>query len=42
MNCYDEYASEYDAWFMKNGNLLASEVKLIAAGIRQELEYWKV
>ena len=30
MKCYDEYASEYDAWFMKNGNLLASEVKLIA------------
>ena len=30
MKCYDEYASEYDAWFMKNSNLLASEVKLIA------------
>ena len=30
MKCYDEYASEYDAWFMRNSNLLASEVKLIA------------
>ena len=30
MKCYDEYASGYDAWFMKNANLLASEVKLVA------------
>ena len=26
---FDEYAGEYDGWFMKNGNVLASEVLLI-------------
>ncbi len=33
MKCYDEYASEYDAWFMKNSNLLMSEVKMIAKAL---------
>ena len=33
MKCYDEYASGYDAWFMKNANLLASEVKLVARAL---------
>lgn len=27
---FDQYASEYDAWFLKNKNLLYSEVKLVA------------
>ncbi len=27
---FDEYASKYDAWFMKNTNVLYSEVKLVA------------
>lgn len=27
---FDKYASDYDAWFMDNKNLLYSEVKLVA------------
>ncbi len=27
---FDQYASDYDAWFMDNKNLLYSEVKLVA------------
>ncbi len=27
---FDQYASEYDAWFLENQNLLYSEVKLVA------------
>ena len=34
MTCYDEYASEYDAWFMNNSNLLMSEVKMIARALQ--------
>lgn len=30
MKVYDEYAKEYDAWFLENQNLLQSEVKLVA------------
>ncbi len=30
MKVYDEYAKEYDAWFLENQNLLHSEVKLVA------------
>lgn len=30
MKAYDQYAKEYDAWFLKNENVLYSEVKLVA------------
>lgn len=30
MKIYDQYAQEYDAWFLKNENVLYSEVKLVA------------
>ena len=33
MKCYDEYASQYDAWFMQNSNLLMSEVTMIAKAL---------
>ena len=28
---FDKYASKYDAWFIENSNVLASEVKLVAS-----------
>lgn len=31
---FDEYAGEYDAWFMKNSNVLASEAALVAATLK--------
>ena len=31
---FDEYAGEYDAWFMKNSNVLASEAALVAAALK--------
>ncbi len=34
MKVYDEYAKEYDAWFLENQNLLQSEVKLVAHFMR--------
>lgn len=30
---FDEYANQYDAWFMKNSNLLYSEVKLVVKAL---------
>ena len=35
MTCYDEYAKEYDSWFLANENLLTSEVRLIAQMLRE-------
>ncbi|HEX3006876.1 MAG TPA: methyltransferase domain-containing protein [Bacteroidales bacterium] len=29
-NSFDQYASKYDAWFLKNRNVLYSEVKLVS------------
>lgn len=31
MSRFDEYASEYDAWFIDNPNVLLSEVRLVAS-----------
>ena len=31
---FDKYANEYDSWFLKNKNLLYSEVKLVAHFLR--------
>lgn len=31
---FDEYAGAYDAWFMDNANVLASEVALVAATLK--------
>lgn len=28
---FDEYATEYDAWFIQNSNVLESEVRLVAS-----------
>ncbi len=33
LKCYDEFASEYDAWFLQNHNLLMSEVTMIAKAL---------
>lgn len=35
MTCYDEYAGEYDSWFLANENLLTSEVRLVAQMLRE-------
>lgn len=32
---FDKYASEYDAWFMENSNVLECEVRLVAACMEQ-------
>jgi hypothetical protein len=29
-NGFDEYAQKYDAWFLKNRNVLYSEARLVA------------
>ena len=34
MTCYDEYAGEYDSWFLANENLLMSEARLVAQMLR--------
>ncbi len=34
MNHFDQYASQYDAWFLENRNVLYSEVKLVAHCLR--------
>lgn len=34
MSQFDQYASQYDAWFMENRNVLYSEVKLVAHCLR--------
>ena len=31
---FDEYAREYDAWFLENQNVLESEVRLVASTLR--------
>ncbi|MDE6371812.1 MAG: class I SAM-dependent methyltransferase [Duncaniella sp.] len=31
---FDEYAAEYDSWFLANPNVLASEVRLVAAMLK--------
>jgi ubiquinone/menaquinone biosynthesis C-methylase UbiE len=31
---FDEHAAEYDSWFLKNRNVLQSEVELLAAALR--------
>ena len=31
---FDEYASQYDAWFMENPNVLLSEVQLVASTLK--------
>lgn len=33
---FDKYAAEYDAWFMKNKNILYSELKLVAYFLKQD------
>lgn len=35
MTCYDEYAGEYDSWFLANENLLKSEARLVAQMLRE-------
>ncbi len=32
---FDEHAAEYDSWFLKNRNVLQSEVELLAAVLRE-------
>lgn len=34
MSGFDEYAGKYDAWFIDNANVLASEVALVAATLK--------
>lgn len=34
MKVYDQYAQEYDAWFLKSENVLYSEVRLVAKCLR--------
>lgn len=31
---FDQYAQEYDAWFLENRNVLESEVRLVASTLR--------
>ena len=31
---FDQYASEYDAWFMENMNVLETELRLVAASLK--------
>ncbi len=33
-NSFDEHASQYDAWFIDNSNVLISEVRLVAATLK--------
>ncbi len=39
---FDEYASQYDAWFMDNQNLLYSEAKLVAYFLKDAGEVFSV
>lgn len=39
---FDEHASQYDAWFMENRNLLYSEVKLVAYFLKDAGEVFSV
>ena len=31
---FDQYASEYDAWFLENENVLQTELRLVAESLR--------
>ena len=31
---FDQYASEYDAWFLENTNVLETELRLVAASLK--------
>ena len=31
---FDQYASEYDAWFLENTNVLETELRLVAACLK--------
>lgn len=39
---FDQYASEYDAWFLENKNVLYSEVKLVAHFLKDAGEVFSV
>ncbi len=39
---FDEHASKYDAWFMKNTNVLYSEVKLVAHFLKDSKDVFSV
>ncbi|WP_321288745.1 methyltransferase domain-containing protein [uncultured Sunxiuqinia sp.] len=39
---FDEHASKYDAWFMKNTNVLYSEVKLVAHFLKDSQDVFSV
>ncbi|MCL3780745.1 class I SAM-dependent methyltransferase [Prolixibacteraceae bacterium JC049] len=39
---FDQYASEYDAWFLENRNVLYSEVKLVAHFLKDAGEVFSV
>ncbi len=39
---FDQYASEYDAWFLENNNLLYSEAKLVAHFLRPQTKIFSV
>lgn len=34
-NAFDQYASEYDAWFMENPNVLETELRLVASTLQE-------
>ena len=33
---FDQYASEYDAWFIENSNVLETELRLVASTLRKD------
>ncbi len=39
---FDQYAAEYDAWFLENNNLLYSEAKLVAHFLRPQTKIFSV
>lgn len=39
---FDEHASKYDAWFMKNTNVLYSEVKLVAHFLKDSKDVFSI
>jgi len=41
-NSFDQYASQYDAWFLKNENVLSSELKLVARFLQRETDIFSV
>lgn len=36
---FDQYAQEYDAWFLENPNVLESEARLVASTSAEEGAY---